>query len=64
VPFDVSIPRAAARGYGVRGADPLAASNRRYVEGQMLYINEFSPATRASVVVDNRDFRDPTLIRH
>lgn len=62
VPFDVSIPRGAARGYGFGSNDPHAASNRRYVEGQRLYINEAKPATRASAVVDNRDLDNPGFI--
>lgn len=49
VPFEVSIPRGAQRGYG--DPDPDAASNRRYVEGQRLYLAECRPAGHASIVV-------------
>lgn len=53
VPFAVSIPRGAARGYG--DPDPAAASNRRYVEGQRLYRRACRPHERATFVVDNTD---------
>lgn len=51
VPFEVSIPRGARRGYGE--PDPAAASNRRYIEGQRLYLAACAPAGRATIVVDN-----------
>jgi uridine kinase len=58
VPFAISIPRGAQRGYG--DPDPGAASNVRYVVGQQLYIAECVPAARATVVVDNSDLAAPT----
>jgi len=61
VPFEISTPRGAARGYG--NADPSHASNRRYVEGQRLYIAECAPAGKATVIVDNRDLNDPEFGR-
>jgi uridine kinase len=64
VPFEIAIPRGAARGHGFGNADPSAPSNRRYVEGQRLYINASHPATRASVIVDNRDLDNPTFVDH
>jgi uridine kinase len=60
VPFDISVPRGAQRGYG--DPDPRAASNRRYVEGQRLYIAECNPAERASVVVDNSNLDAPKRV--
>lgn len=59
VPFDVSIPRGATRGYG--DPDPAAASNQRYIDGQRLYIAECSPRSRASAVIDNADLAAPVL---
>jgi uridine kinase len=59
VPFDVSIPRGAARGYG--HPDPGHPANRRYVEGQRLYVAECDPARRASVLVRNADLAAPTV---
>ncbi len=55
VPFEVSIPRGAARGHGFGDPDPQAESNRRYVEGQRLYVAACDPRARATVVVDNSD---------
>jgi uridine kinase len=51
VDFSVSIPRGAQRGEG--SADPVAPSNRRYVEGQRLYLTECQPWKHATVVIDN-----------
>jgi uridine kinase len=41
VPGEISIPRGAARGYG--DPDPQAPANRRYVQGQQLYLAECRP---------------------
>lgn len=59
VPFDVSVPRGAARGYG--DPDPAAPVNHRYIEGQRLYLAECAPAAHATVVVDNSDLAAPRL---
>jgi len=59
VPFDVSIPRGAARGYG--DPDPAAPSNHRYVEGQRRYFATCAPWSRASVVIDNTDLANPVI---
>ncbi|HEV7648437.1 MAG TPA: uridine kinase [Actinophytocola sp.] len=59
VPFAVSIPRGAARGYG--DPDPRAESNHRYIEGQRRYIAECDPRARATVVVDNTDLARPAI---
>jgi uridine kinase len=61
VPFDVSIPRGAARGYG--DPDPAAPSNRRYIEGQRLYLATCAPRSRATAVVDNTDLARPVRLR-
>lgn len=42
--------------------DPFAASNRRYVEGQQLYLAACEPARKASVVIDNDDLRNPRIL--
>ena len=60
VPFAVSIPRVAARDDA--DPDPLAESNRRYVEGQRLYLAECDPRSRATVVVDNADLARPVIV--
>ena len=60
VPFHVSIPRGAQRGEG--SADPLAPSNRRYVEGQSIYLATCNPRQRASVIVDNETLAAPRIV--
>jgi uridine kinase len=59
VPFEVSIPRGGRR--GDMDPDPRAESNRRYVEGQRLYIAECAPRSRASMVIDNSDLANPAI---
>lgn len=63
VPFAVSIPRGAARGYGFGDPDPAAPSNRRYVEGQRIYVARCSPRDRATVVIDNTELDAPRRVR-
>ena len=58
--FDVSVPRTARRGGGSPEVD--AESNRRYVEGQRLYMTECSPKSLATLVVDNNDLENPSLV--
>jgi uridine kinase len=60
VPFEVAIPRGAGRGYG--DPDPSSPKNRRYIDGQRLYIAEAHPKTRAKLVIDNTDLANPTLV--
>ncbi|MGH3763227.1 uridine kinase [Actinophytocola sp.] len=60
VPFAVSIPRGAARGYG--DPDPDAELNRRYLGGQRLYLAECDPRSRATVVIDNTDLANPVRV--
>lgn len=57
--FDVSVPRTARRGSGSPEVD--AESNRRYVEGQRLYLVECGPKSLATLVVDNNDLENPSL---
>lgn len=61
VDFDVSIPRGARRGYG--HPDPAAEENRRYVDGQRLYLRECRPTDLASVVVDNNDLDGAVIVQ-
>ncbi|WP_205709683.1 hypothetical protein [Kineococcus siccus] len=48
---------------GSGSADPGDAANRRYVEGQRLYLDEASPQDRATHVVVNDDLAHPVLRR-
>jgi uridine kinase len=57
VGFDVSVARCAQRDGSDPGPD--AASNRRDVAGQRLYLLEARPWEHASVIIDNTDLRRP-----
>ncbi len=59
VPFEVTVSRAAERdGWP---AEVEAVENRRYVEGQRLYLRECNPQAVASIVVDNSDLARPVI---
>jgi uridine kinase len=60
VDFATSVGRVARR--DGTAPEPGAASNRRYVEGQQLYLAECAPRVHASVVIDNRDLDAPRLV--
>lgn len=51
VPFSVSYARLANRDGS--NPDPRAVENRRYYEGQQIYLSHCRPAKRATVVIDN-----------
>jgi uridine kinase len=53
VNFAVSVSRCAER--DGTSPDPEAAGNRRYVEGQRLYLQSCAPALHATVTIDNND---------
>jgi uridine kinase len=55
--FPVSIARAARRDGTAPDVDHPA--NRRYVEGQRLYLRECDPQARATIVIDNNQASDP-----
>ena len=61
VRFENSVARLAKRDGGP--SSPAAPLNRRYVEGQALYIQECAPKCRASIVVDNNDVSSPRITR-
>jgi uridine kinase len=63
VPFEVSIPRGAGRGGGFGSPDPAADSNRRYVEGQRLYLDQAAPQDCADILIDNTDLAAPKVVR-
>lgn len=60
-PFAVTVPRGAGRGPGWGSPDIDAASNRRYIEGQRLYLQESEPQARANLVVDYADLAQPVV---
>lgn len=61
-PFAVTVPRANARFPGRHESDPEAHSNRRYVGGQRLYLEEVDPRSRATWIVDNTHLEHPVLL--
>lgn len=62
VDFEISIPRCAARGAG--SPDPQAAQNRRYVQGQRLYLRLCEPRRHATLTIDNNDFSAPQILSY
>jgi uridine kinase len=60
VAFAVSIPRGAQRGEG--SPDPDAPENRRYIEGQKLYLRACEPMRHASVTINNDDLLAPYVV--
>lgn len=62
VPFSISVPRGAGRGPGYGSPDPEAESNRRYIEGQKLYLKGCKPQAQATFVVDNRTLDAPRVV--
>jgi uridine kinase len=61
VPLAVTYHRMAARDGS--SPDPAAPSNRRYVEGQRIYLRACEPASRATIVLDNTDLARPAIRR-
>ncbi len=63
-PFVISVPRGAARGPGYGSPDLAAPTNRRYIEGQRLYLRECDPFALATLVIDNSDIDHPRILNH
>ena len=61
-PFEITIARMAGR--DGRSPDPGSRENRRYVDGQKLYIRECSPAAIADLVMDNSEIEAPKILRN
>jgi uridine kinase len=60
VPFAVSAARMAIRDGS--DSDPTAPSLQRYVQAQRHYLRTCRPHERATIVIDNTDFHQPTLV--
>jgi uridine kinase len=60
VAFTVSVARCAER--DGTSPDPTAADNRRYVEGQKLYLRACNPRDRATLTIDNNDLSAPFIV--
>jgi uridine kinase len=61
-PFAVTIPRCALRDGG--SPDLNAAENRRYVEGQKLYLDQCQPGREATIVINNENLMSPDFVDH
>ncbi len=65
VPFEVSVPRGAARRPGLRQVgdeDPEHPSHARYVGAQRFYLEQ-APVQQATWVLDNTELARPQLLR-
>jgi uridine kinase len=58
--FAVSNARCASRDGS--SPDPAAPSNRRYVEGQRLYLRTCQPEAKATIVIDYNDLSSPSIV--
>ncbi|WP_246667248.1 uridine kinase [Bradyrhizobium sp. UNPA324] len=58
--FSVSVARCASRDGS--SPDPAAPSNRRYVDGQRLYLRSCQPEAKATIVVDYNDLSTPSIV--
>jgi uridine kinase len=61
VDFAISVGRCARR--DGTSPDVTAIGNRRYVEGQRLYLLAREPAKRATMTIDNNDLSTPVFVR-
>ena len=59
-PFETTIARVARRDGS--SPDPAAPENRRYVEGQQLYLKTCEPKRAATLVINNEDLGSPTVV--
>lgn len=60
VGFAVSMARCAAR--DGTSPDPHAPNNRRYVDGQQLYLRTCEPWRSATVVINNETLEAPSIV--
>ena len=60
VPFEISCARMAKRDGSP--TDPNAAENKRYVDGQKLYISACTPRQQADILIDYSDFSRPHIL--
>jgi uridine kinase len=59
VTFEEAMARCSQRGGG--SPEPSAPENRRYVEGQKIYLAECDPKAAADLIIDNNDLAAPQL---
>ena len=59
-PFEITIPRASTRDGS--SSDVTAAEDRRYVEGQRLYLQTCEPKRAATIVINNENLSSPEVV--
>ena len=59
--FEVTYARMGQRD-GISSVDPRDEQNRRYYEGQQIYLSTANPKSRADIVVDNNDLYEPFIL--
>jgi uridine kinase len=65
VDLEDSLARGARRDASLEGSDEAAEAlhRSRYLPAEMLYIAECDPASKADIVIDNREFSEPRVLR-
>lgn len=59
-PFEVTVPRMAGRDGG--SPDVYAPGNRRYIEGQKIYLRTCKPEGSATMVIDYKNLETPQIV--
>jgi uridine kinase len=59
-PFEVTITRIAARDGS--SSDVETPENRRYIEGQKIYLQTYEPKSVATIVINNEDLSSPKIV--
>jgi uridine kinase len=62
VPFPITFGRLARR--DGMNPDPAATENRRYVDGENIYLRTCQPRTQATYLIDNSEFDAPKLMNY
>ena len=61
--FDITIKRAAIRDQYLFGSEEKVRERylKRYIPGQLIYLQEAKPLTKANIIVDNNDHDNPEI---
>ena len=64
VPMETSLSRGIERDKGSEGAEEAERVHRdRYQIAEMLYLNEVNPLALADLIIDNRDYAHPLIVK-
>ena len=65
VPHELAVARGIERDTPMEGQDEAERLHRdRYRIGELIYLSEVDPRTKADIVIDNTDYANPVLIDH